>query len=361
MAESRIEDFRRWAEQRTGLDLPDYQVLHDWSVQDLPAFWGAVWDYFEIIVDQPADQVLIDGTMPDVQWFPGARLNYVEQVFRHDPEIVLISDRAEQSSAESETSGPSPRDFTLGEVRQLVANVAHTLTELGVQQGDRVVAYLPNIAETVIAFLATASVGAVWAACGQDYSAPAAVDRLGQLDPVVLFVADGYRYAGKDRDRREAAAEIAAAMPSLKAVIHVSRLGLEFSSSESAAWTAIRWTDAAAGEHHLTPLPVDFGHPLWVLFSSGTTGKPKGIMHGHGGVLLEHLKQIAFHHDLDAGDPYFWFTSPSWMMWNFQVAGLLVGARIVCYDGNPAYPTADALWHLAADLKVQVLGTRRYR
>lgn len=348
-ADTRVEHFRHWVNDRMGLELSDYPTLHAWSVQDLSGFWRAVWDYFDVQAEQEPDEILVDGPMPDVEWFPGTRLNYVDQVFRHDPNRIAIRDRAEQG-------GPDPRNFSLAEVRQQVANLAHALVEVGVQPGDRVVGYLPNIAEAVIAFLAAASVGAIWAACGQDYSATAAVDRLGQLDPVVLVVADGYQYAGKDRDRRPVVDEIATAMPSLKAVVGVSRLGLGFGPS-SGGVQILAWDEVTTGAHDLAPVQVPFDHPLWVLFSSGTTGKPKGIMHGHGGVLLEHLKQIAFHLDLGEGDSYFWFTSPSWMMWNFQVAGLLVGASIVTFDGNPGYPTAGELWRLAEDLRVKVLGT----
>jgi acetoacetyl-CoA synthetase len=207
-----------------------------------------------------------------------------------------------------------------------------------VTAGDRVVGYLPNIPEAVIAFLATASIGAIWSACGQDYSAKAALDRLGQLEPVVLVTTDGYRYGGKTHDKRDDVAALQAGLPTLRATVLASEL-------------------TAEGTDQLETVPVDFDHPLWILFSSGTTGLPKGIMHGHGGVVLEHLKAIALQADIGSDDTFFWYTNPSWMMWNFQVAGLLVGATIVCYDGSPNHPNPDALWDIAGRIGATVLGT----
>ncbi|MFF0489782.1 acetoacetate--CoA ligase [Nocardia sp. NPDC004068] len=341
VARARVTDFARFAGARTGLDFPDYHALWRWSVDDLSGFWGALWAYFDL---GPAPEtVLSDASMPGAQWFPGVRLNYVDQVARQArtdrPAIVYLSE------------GGAATEISWAELLGRTATFAAVLRARGVQPGDRVVGYLPNIPEAVIAFLATASLGAVWSACGQDYSAKAALDRLGQLEPVVLVTADGYRYGDKAHDKTAEIAELRAGLPTLRDTVVVSRLGATVPNSQDwAEITAPSGAEIDTGE-------VDFDHPLWVLYSSGTTGKPKGIVHGHGGVVLEHLKAVALQADIGRDDVFFWYTSPSWMMWNFQVAGLLVGATIVCYDGSPACPTPDALWDLAARTGTTVLGT----
>jgi len=328
IANARVTDFAKFVEKRIGAALPDYQSLWQWSVDDPAAFWGALWDYFDL-GDQP-DRILDDAGMPGARWFPGVRLNYVDQIVRNArtdrPAILHVSEDGEVA------------ELSWHELLGRVAAFAQTLRSHGVQAGDRVVGYLPNIPEAVIAFLATASIGAIWSACGQDYSAKAALDRLGQLEPVVLVTADGYRYGGKAHDKREDVAALQAGLPTLRATMLASEL-------------------TAQAETELETVPVDFDHPLWILFSSGTTGLPKGIMHGHGGVVLEHLKAIALQSDIGAEDTFFWYTSPSWMMWNFQVAGLLVGATIVCYEGSPNHPKPDTLWDIAARVGATVLGT----
>ncbi|HET6731252.1 acetoacetate--CoA ligase [Mycobacterium sp.] len=329
ITDARVTDFGRFVGERTGLPMADYHALWQWSVDEPAAFWAALWDYFAL-GDAP-DVVLDNPQMPGAQWFPGTRLNYVDQVVRSArtdrPAIVHVSEDG------------STVELSWAELLGRTATFARRLQSLGVTSGDRVVGYLPNIPEAVIAFLATASIGAIWSACGQDYSAKAALDRLGQLEPIVLVTADGYRFGGKWHDKRDEISALAAGLPSLRATVMASELASADDGGE------------------LDIVPVDFSHPLWILFSSGTTGLPKGIMHGHGGVVLEHLKAIALQSDIGPDDTFFWYTSPSWMMWNFQVAGLLVGATIVCYDGSPTAPGPDALWDIAARVGATVFGT----
>ena len=329
IADARVTDFARFVHRRTGAPMPDYQSLWQWSVDDPAAFWGALWEYFEL--GDPPDRVLDNPEMPGARWFPGVRLNYVDQIVRNArtdrPAILHVSEDGQVT------------ELSWHELLRRTATFAQTLRSHGVAAGDRVVGYLPNIPEAIIAFLATASIGAIWSACGQDYSAKAALDRLGQLEPVVLVTADGYRYGGKTHDKRDDVAALQAGLPTLRATVLASELTAEADTNE------------------LDTVPVEFDHPLWILFSSGTTGLPKGILHGHGGVVLEHLKAVALQSDIGADDTFFWYTSPSWMMWNFQVAGLLVGATIVCYDGSPNYPNPDALWDIAAHVGATVLGT----
>lgn len=342
VAGARVTDFARFVQQRTGAEVSDYHALWQWSVDDLAGFWGALWEYFEL-GDAPAE-VLTEEAMPGARWFPGARLNYVDQVVRHArsdrPAILYVAE------------GGAVTEISWDEMLSRTAALADTLRSLGVEPGDRVVGYLPNVPEAVIAFLATVSIGAIWSACGQDYTAKAALDRLGQLEPVVLITADGYRFAGKTHDKTADVAALRDGLPTVRAAVLVPRIGVDVPGSD---W--LDWATVTADGGQLKPVAVDFDHPLWVLYSSGTTGLPKGIVHGHGGVVVEHLKAVALQSDIGSDDTFFWYTSPSWMMWNFQVAGLLVGATIVCYDGSPTYPAADTLWAIAADVRATVLGT----
>lgn len=323
-----VTDFARFVARRTGTQFPDYHALWQWSVDDIEGFWAALWDYFEL--GQRPGRILEVAEMPGARWFPGATLNYVDQVARHArtdrPAILYVSEDAPD------------RQVSWAELLGRSAAFADKLRAAGVQPGDRVAGYLPNNPEAVIAFLATASLGAVWSACGQDYSARAALDRLGQLEPKVLVAADGYVFGGKYRDKRDDVATLRDGLPTLAATFTADDL-------------------ADSSDDTLLGVAVPFDHPLWILFSSGTTGLPKGIVHGHGGVVVEHLKAVALQSDIGRADTFFWFTSPSWMMWNFQIAGLLVGATIVCYDGSPSAGRPDALWDIAARVRATVLGT----
>ena len=348
---ARIRDFTAWLAARGAPVGDGYADLWRWSVTDLDGFWDAVREYFGVRFTRPATAVLARERMPGAVWFPGATLNYTDQVFAgSSPAGTAILQAGEDRAVQ---------EWTWAELASQVARLARTLTRLGVRPGDRVAGYLPDVAEAVVAFLACAAVGAVWSCTGQDYAAPGAVHRFAQLEPVVLVVADGYRHGGRDHDRRAASAAVHAGLPTVRATIVVTRLGLPVAAAPG--W--IPWAEAVADGRTdgradpVETLPVPFDHPLWVLFSSGTTGMPKGIVHGHGGVVLEHLKSVALHLDLGPADTFLWYTSPSWMMWNYRCAGLLVGATIACYDGSPFHPGPDGLWGLAARLGVTVLGT----
>ncbi|MCX4703642.1 acetoacetate--CoA ligase [Streptomyces sp. NBC_01352] len=350
---SRIADFGRWVTRHRGVqvaaDHTDYAALHRWSVADLEGFWGAVWEYFDVDAATPYEQVLEVDRMPGARWFPGATLNYTHHALRHlgddRPAIIAL----DETGAGYEMSGDR--------LRAQVASVAATLRDLGVGPGDRVVGYLPNTPHAIIAFLAAASLGAVWSVCGQDYAPQAAADRFGQLEPTVLIAGDGYLFNGTTHDRRDAALDLARSLPTLKATVLVDHVGLPWPQGDYPALT-LAWEDAVTRTERLACTPVPFDHPLWVVFSSGTTGLPKGIVHGHGGVLLEHLKTLGLHSDLGPGDRLLWYTTTHWMMWNLVASALLTGATTCTYDGSPA-PLArpDVLWDLAARHRVTLFGT----
>jgi acetoacetyl-CoA synthetase len=339
---SRLGDFARLAQERTGLDLVgDYEALWRWSVTDIDAFWALLWEYAGLPALTEDQQVLATERMPGAEWFPGVRLNFAAEVFRgRDPEGEALVELAEEGASTT---------LTWGELERRVASVAAGLRGLGVTEGDRVVGYLPNRSEAVVALLATASLGAVWAVCGLDYAPAAAEARLGQLEPKVLIAATSQLLGGRVRETGEAVAALSAAMPEATLVAV---------GDTTAVPAAVRWdelvTDPTA---RLAPVDVPFDHPLWVLFSSGTTGRPKGIVHGHGGTTLEQLKMAALHLDLGPGSRFLWYTSPSWMMWNVQVGALLAGATVVLVEGSPAHPHPDSLWRHAADQRVTLLGT----
>ncbi|GJF30579.1 acetoacetate-CoA ligase [Kitasatospora sp. NE20-6] len=341
---SRIARFTEFVALRTGTAHPDYRSLWRWSVQDLAGFWSAVWDFFDIRSDTPYERVLDDAPMPATRWFPGTRLNYAEHALRGDDD----SEPAVISEGEDGTTVT----VTRAELRARVGALAAWLRGQGVTPGDRVVGYLPNTVHTVVAFLATAAVGAVWSACGQDYGAQGAAARFAQLEPVVLFTADGYRWNGTLHDRGDEAEDLRRALPTLRHTVHVPVLGRPLPADPSTT----AWEDATAGDHEPLFERLPFDAPLWVLFSSGTTGAPKGIVHGHGGVLLDHHKLLGLHLDLHPGDRFLWYTTTNWMMWNMVVSGLLVGATIVLYDGSPGHPAPQRLWELADRHRVSVLG-----
>ncbi len=346
---SRLTEFMHWLKAERGLDFGDYDQLWRWSVDDLDAFWAAIWDFFDVQADGERSTVLASREMPGASWFPGTSLNYAEHVFagKADGETAILH------SSELRELG----ELSWGELRAQVAAVAAGMRGLGVERGDRVVAYLPNIPEAIVAFLASASIGAVWSSCSPDFGPASVIDRFAQIEPKVLFAVDGYRYGGKDFDRRETIAGLQEAMPTLIRTVVLPYLDPEPDLSSLTAATT--WGELlAAGEGaELSFDRVPFDHPLWVLYSSGTTGLPKAIVQGQGGILLEHLKKLNLHVDAHPGDRLFWFTTTGWMMWNFLVSGLLTEAAIVLYDGSPGHPDMGVLWDLAERAEVTMFGT----
>jgi acetoacetyl-CoA synthetase len=357
IATARISDYARWLGRERGLDLAGYDALHRWSVSEPGPFWASLWDYFGVLGRRGDGPVLAGGPMPDVRWFAGTTLNYARN--------ALAPAAAQPDRAALIYRSEAGHDGTLsyGELDLQVARVRAALRRLGVGHGDRVAAYLPNSPHALIGLLATASLGAIWTACSPDFGAPSVIDRFAQTEPKVLIAVDGYVYGGKRYDRRAEVAAVAAALPGLEAVICVDYTGAG-PMPAGLAKEVIDWDEIPAADHRGRPpgrvtefADVPFAHPLWVLYSSGTTGLPKPIVHGHGGIVLEHLKALALHQDLSAADTFFWYTTTGWMMWNYQVSGLLVGATVVAYDGSAVHQGADALWRLIADTGVSYAGT----
>jgi acetoacetyl-CoA synthetase len=341
--------YMRWLEAERGLEVGDYHALWRWSVDDLEGFWASIWEFFDVRASSPYESVLADRRMPGASWFPGAELNYAENLLAGKPD-----DRtAVLHASELRDLG----ELTWGDLRAEVARAAAGLRALGVGRGDRVAAYAPNIPETLIAFLATASIGAIWSSCSPDFGPGSVVDRFAQIEPKLLLCVDGYRYGGRDFDRTEVVAGLQADLPTLEQSVCIPYLDPRPNLADLRR--AITWSEllAAADAPALDFERVPFGHPLWVLYSSGTTGLPKAIVQGHGGILLEHLKKLHLHVDAQEGDRIFWFTTTGWMMWNFLVGALLTEAAIVLYDGNPGHPDMGTLWDLAANTEMTCFGT----
>jgi acetoacetyl-CoA synthetase len=343
--------FMSWVGERNGLDLVAYEQLWRWSVDELERFWADVWEFTGVVASKPYERVLASHEMPGTVWFEGAELNYAENLLGgHDDGDVAVVHCSELREL---------GELTWGELREQVAAAASGLRALGVGRGDRVVAYMPNIPETLVAFLATASLGAIWSSAAPEFGARSVIDRFAQIEPKVFLAVDGYRHGGKSFDRSAVAAGILAELPTVERAVLLPYLD-EGASPAALAPDAISWRglleldpDGAASPPVFEQVPFD--HPLWVLYSSGTTGLPKAIVQGHGGILLEQLKK-RLHLDLRPGDRMFWFTTTGWMMWNFLVGCLHSEAAIVLYDGSPAYPDAGALWRLAAEAGITCMG-----
>ena len=347
-----ITAFMQWLRRRRGLDFADYDALWQWSVDDIAAFWECLWEYYSVASSTPYECVLAERRMPGARWFPGARVNFAREILRAArPGALAIH-------AESELR--APLDLGFEELGEQVRRLATRLRRLGVRPGDRVVAYMPAIPETAIALLATASIGAVWSCCSPDFGTASVLDRLAQITPKVLFAVDGYRYGGRDFDRRPQVRQLLDGMPSIEHLVTVPYLeaGTPFSPRPGTLdWSAIQREEPAVPTEDFAIEDTAFDHPLWIVYSSGTTGLPKSFVHSHGGIVLEFHKVCGLHFDLKPSSTAFLFSTTGWVTWNILVGALMTGSSIVFYDGNPTVPDLDALWRVAARSRATFMGT----
>lgn len=330
-------------------DPNDYPALWRWSVENVEQYWTAVWDFFELESPTPYTRALSGPDMPGAVWFQGASVNYAQHALRQrrspdEPALICLREDGTEET------------LSWGELTRQVSALAATLRSLGYGLGDRVAAYLPPGPQAVVGFLAAASIGAVWSQVGQDFGAQAAIDRFEQFEPAVLIVADGYQYNGRTHDRRDESSAIAAVLCSVHHVIHVTRLGTDTGSPADCPWD-LRWDDAISGDSEPSYAQVPFDHPLWVLFTSGTTGRPKGIVHSHGGITLAMTAHVGLQMDLGTSDRLLWYSNTTWVMWNVAVSALLTGATVIFYDGSPSFPGTERLWEITERYGVTFLGT----
>ena len=354
--QSFMKQYMNWLFVKKGLYFRNYNDLWDWSVTDGEDFWESIWQFFDVQSHTPYRQLIYRPSEKDMigtEWFIGATLNYAEHIFRHktaqsrtSPALLFASERQSLTA------------LSWAALEQQVAAVAAYLRQQGVGVGDRVVAVLPNIPEAVVAFLATNAIGAVWSSCSPDFGTASIIDRFGQIEPNVLIAADGYTYNGKPLDKQASIHDLCDNLPTLQHIIWIPYLNRTNNPTSGLSERHVLWQDVLQ-----TPAPdglifeaVPFDHPIWVLYSSGTTGKPKAITHSMGGCLLEHLKALALHQDVRVGERYFWYSTTGWMMWNFAVGSMLVGATLVLYDGSAAYPDLNVLWKLAEDARITHFG-----
>ncbi len=345
-AASRLSHYMRWLAGERGLDLRDYASLWQWSVDRLEPFWESIWDYFDVQAEGSRQPVLSTHQMPGAQWYLNTRLNYAEHTFRNAT--------ADRPAMIARSEDAPTREVSWAELQRDTAALAARLRSLGIVAGDRVASYLPNRPETVIAFLACASIGAVWSSCAPDMGATVVLDRFRQIEPKLLFATDSYGYNGKKHDREALVAELLAGLPSVQTVVHVPG---PHAANRPVNWrNRMDWSDAVKDEAPLQFERVPFGHPLWIVYSSGTTGLPKAMVHSHGGIVLTHLKTMCLQHDLRPGDRLLFLGGTGWIVWNLQVGALLTGATVMLYDGNPAWPDTQALWRFIDDKKITLFG-----
>ncbi|MEN2465856.1 acetoacetate--CoA ligase [Ornithinibacillus sp. FSL M8-0202] len=347
--QANIITYMNWLNENKGFSMADYTSLWEWSVEHIEEFWETIWEYFRIQSSTPYHHVLSSHDMPGAKWFKGASINYAKHIFRNykkDKTAIIHTSEVR----------PNRDEVTWEKLYEDTAALQQTLINLGVKQGDRVVGYIPNIYESIVSLLATVSLGAVWSSASPDFGKQSVIDRFKQIEPKVMITVDGYRYGGKAFNRMDVVKEVQAELPTLKATIAIPYLHTTEPFSDLLSVTL--WNDAThyTGQE-LIYHDVEFNDPLWILFSSGTTGKPKPIVHSQGGILIEHLKALTFHTDLHEEDRFFWFTTTGWMMWNYLVSGLLTGSTIILYDGNPTYPDKRMLWKLAEETKMTIFGT----
>ena len=343
---TRLAAYQRWLAAERGVQLPDYAALWQWSVDDVERFWESIWDFFDVRADGSRQPVLASKAMPGADWYPNARLNYAEHVFRHA--------RADAPALIARSEEGPVREVSWAELQRDVGAFAARMRQWGIGAGDRVASYLPNRVETVVAFLACASIGAVWSSCAPDMGAGVVLDRFRQIEPKLLLATDSTRYNGKTQDRAAVVDELLRELPSVKAVVHVDG---PLAATRPVPWRdRTPWSAAIETDAPLTFTRLPFSHPLWIVYSSGTTGMPKAMVHGHGGIVLTHLKTLALQQDQRPGDRMLFLGGTGWIVWNLQLGALLTGAAIVLYDGNPAWPDQQALWRFMDEHRVTSFG-----